>query len=205
MNKISKVLSLAFIALILLAGCSNKNTAIKDESPATTKVESPAPVATEPVTSTETKESENPAADMWKVYDNVSWTDDFDGLKTTIKKIAVSDKSPKADNPTDMTASVVGVKFSIENTTADTYTTYPDQAVLVTSTGEQIDSPAMLASSNLGGEIYEGVIKEGDVIWYLDRGHAEDIKWVKLKWYVLKGEGMGGGERKEYDVKIELK
>lgn len=211
MNKLSQVLSLAILTSLLLVGCSEENTAIKDESPATAKVESPAPTETpaaEPVTETpapETKEDENPAANMWKVYDKSTWTDDFNGLKTTVKTIAVSDKSPKADNPTDMTASVVGVKFSIENTTTDTFTTYPDQAVLITSTGEQIDSPAMLQSAHLGGEIYEGVIKEGDVIWYLDRGHAEDIKWIRLKWNTQKGEEMGDGERIEYDIKIELK
>ncbi|MED4991016.1 hypothetical protein [Parageobacillus toebii] len=42
--------------------------------------------------------------------------------------------------------------------------------------------PDMLVSDPLGGEIDKGVIKEGDVIWYLQRGNAEKIEWIKLKW-----------------------
>jgi hypothetical protein len=33
----------------------------------------------------------------------------------------------------------------------------------------------MITSENLGGEIDEGVIKEGDVIFYLKRGNADKI------------------------------
>lgn len=147
---------------------------------------------------------EEKAENIWITYDT-TWTDDFEGLKTTIKKVAVSDKAPKVDDLNDTTASIVGVKFSIENTTDGTFTTYPDQAVLVTSTGEQINSPNALQSTHLGGEIFGGVKKEGDVIWYLDRGNAKDIKWVKLMWSSHKGKGLEDGKRKEYDVKIELK
>lgn len=64
----------------------------------------------------------------------------------------------------------------------------------------------MVLSDHIGGEIEEGVIKDGNVIWFLKRGHAADIKWVKMKWYVTEGDGLGMNQkRKEYSVKLELK
>ncbi|WP_089097095.1 hypothetical protein [Parageobacillus galactosidasius] len=117
------------------------------------------------------------------------------------------DKAPGYDEEgNEITTSVVGVKFQIENTTNGKFTTYPDQAVLVTSTGEQIDMPDMLVSDPLGGEIDKGVIKEGDVIWYLQRGNAEKIEWIKLKWTAhVGGEDELDGEMKEYEVELKLK
>ena len=40
----------------------------------------------------------------------------------------------------------------------------------------------MWQSDDLGGEIHEGVIKEGNIFFYLERGEAESIEWVKLTW-----------------------
>src|SRR5690606_27379842 len=103
----------------------------------------------------------------------------------------------------DLTASAVGIKFKLENTTEGVFNTYPDQAVLVTSTGEQIDMPDIFMSDNLGGEIEKGVIKEGNIIWFLERGHAEDITWIKIKWSATQGDLFGDGERKEYAVELQ--
>lgn len=95
----------------------------------------------------------------------------------------------------------------MNNTTTGKFTTYPDQAVLVTSTGEQIDMPNVMASDNIGGEIDEGVKKEGNLIWYLKRGNAKDIKWIKLTWNVHEGDESDvlNENRKEYEIKIPLK
>lgn len=40
----------------------------------------------------------------------------------------------------------------------------------------------MINSDNLGGEIENGVTKEGKIVWQLKNGHASDIKWVKIEW-----------------------
>lgn len=176
-----KTIGVLILSILLLGGCSSN----KAETAVT-----PAPASTQ----------ESKTADYWTVIDGATWSDDYEGLKTTVKKIVVSDKVPTSDGAT---TSVVGVKFNIENTTKETFSTFPDQATLVTSTGEQIDADLM-QSDDLGGEIYEGVTKEGNVNFFLKNGHAEDIKWITLKWYVKKGESMGDGERKNYDVKIEF-
>ncbi|MDF2791928.1 MAG: hypothetical protein K0S80_5030, partial [Neobacillus sp.] len=89
--------------------------------------------------------------------------------------------------------------------TKNKFTTYPDQATLVTSTGEQIDAPSMLGSESIGGEFDEGVIKEADIIWYLDN-KAKDIKWIKMKWTIHKGaEDNIEAPTHDYEVKLDLK
>ena len=102
--------------------------------------------------------------------------------------------------------SAVGIKFRMENTTDGKFTTYPDQARLVTSTGEQIEYPEMWISDSVGGEIDKGVIKEGNIMWYLERGEAEQIEWIKLKWDAHVGDEVDfDGERKEYEIELKLK
>ncbi|WP_342547639.1 hypothetical protein NST69_27485 [Paenibacillus sp. FSL P2-0089] len=178
MIKLKFLASASIVVALILGGCSND------------KKENVAP---------SNKAQETKIADFWTVVEGATWTDDFDGLKTTIKHIVVSDKVPMNDGSL---ASAVGVKFKIENTTNETFNTFPDQAELVTSTGEQMR--ADLQNDDIGGDIYEGVTKEGNVDFILKKGHAEDIKWITLKWFAKKGESMGDGERKNYDVKIEF-
>ncbi|MGF6950219.1 hypothetical protein QF028_002724 [Neobacillus sp. B4I6] len=66
--------------------------------------------------------------------------------------------------------------------------------------------PEMFVSDQLGGEIDKGVIKEGNVKWYLKRGHAEDIQWIKLKFSGhVGGEDQIDGESKDFEFEIKLK
>lgn len=186
MKKLKLLASSSIVVALLLGGCSNdkaENVAPSD-----------APSSNKP--------QETKISDFWTVIEGVTWTDDFEGLKTTIKHIVVSDKVPMSDGSTN---SMVGLKFNIVNTTKETFTTYPDQAILVTSTGEQIDADMNL-SDDLGGEIYEGVTKEGNVDFILKNGHAEDIKWITLKWLTHKGgdSDITQDNQKKYDVKIEF-
>ena len=96
----------------------------------------------------------------------------------------------------------------MENKSADKiYTSYPDQATLVTSTGEQVEADLFL-SDDLGGEIHEGVIKEGNVVFYLERGEAEKIEWVKFTWNNYYEDPIGNYENdvyKDMEVKLDLK
>lgn len=210
MKRTLSIVATAVAAVALLAGCGADKTAIKDETPTQAKVESqPTKEASKAETAT-TKESSAPVEtekkdDIWTYYNNAKWSDTWNGVTSTIEKVVVTDRAPKKEDPTDSTASAVGVKFKVENTTKKLYTTYPDQAELVTSTGEQVQAD-MVTSDHIGGEIEEGVIKDGNIIWFLKRGHASDIKWIKMKWYVTEGDGLGMDQkRKEYSVKLELK
>lgn len=211
MSNIRVFITILVIAVVLTA-CGNSELTNEldrnDSNKATAKVESSSPSASasesqkppEPSPS----ESSNNEKDIWTYYEEAKWSDDFNGLKSEIQKVVVTDKAPTMEEQDKYDHSAVGVKFRLENTTEGIFTTYPDQAELITSTGEQIEDPDMWVSDHLGGEIEEGVIKEGNIIWYLTRGHAEDIEWIKMKWYAVQGDSFDG-ERKEYSVKLQLK
>jgi len=180
MNKLIIAILTILVAVVLSAcGDSKATTELEknDTEKAEAKVEKEAPDASE---ETEIK-TEEQSEDIWTYYNDATWSEDFNGLKTTIQKVVVTDKAPTVEDES-AEVSAVGVKFSIENTSDHVFTTYPDQAILVTSTGEQIDMPDMWISDSLGGDIHEGVIKEGNVIWYLERGEAAAIEWIKLEW-----------------------
>jgi len=199
-----KRLALGLFSLVLifgvLAGCGDDSTKIASDnnSKTTTKKEDS--------DKNSSGSSQKQTNDIWTYYNNATWSNNYQGFKTTIEKVVVSDKAP-AEDGSDKKQTAVGVKFKLENTTKDKFTTYPDQAVLVTSTGEQIDMPSMFGSDNLGGEYDEGVKKEGDVIWYLkNAGTANNIKWVKFKWSIHKGgEDEIDAPTHDYEVKLELK
>jgi hypothetical protein len=143
--------------------------------------------------------------DIWTYFDNAKWSDDYNGLKMEVQKVVVTDKAPTVEDE-NANASAVGVKFNMENTTDGKFTFYPDQAVLVTSTGEQIDMPDMWVSDSIGGEIDKGVIKEGYIIWYPERGNAEAIEWIKMSFSGHQGdEDDFEAELKEYEFEIKLK
>ncbi|MCM3705855.1 MULTISPECIES: hypothetical protein [Cytobacillus] len=152
----------------------------------------------------EGSKDEEKSEEIWTYYDNATWSDDYNGLKMEIQKAVVTDKAPTPEDE-NAKASAVGVKFKMENTTDGKFTFYPDQAKLVTSTGEQIDMPDMWVSDSIGGEIDKGVIKEGNIIWYLERGHAEQIEWIKLEFSGHQGpEDDFESELKEYEIELKL-
>lgn len=157
----------------------------------------------------ENKATEKKEEDIWTYYEEADWSGEWEGLKFDIQKVVVSDKAPKIDdNGEEVESSAVGVKFKVENTTSDkVYNTYPDQATLVTSTGEQVEAD-MMVSDAVGGEIHEGVIKEGNLIFYLDRGEADKIDWVKLTWSNDYTDPDGNYDNDKYhdqEVKLDLK
>ena len=121
----------------------------------------------------------------WLIFDSVIWENDFNGLITTINGIAVSDNMHYVS---EESVSAVVVKFRIENEAGKLFTTFPDQAALVTSTGEQISRPKMWDSDLIGGEILPGERKEGQVVWHLKAGNAEQIEWIRLEWNAYAGK-----------------
>jgi len=188
-----------FILIGILSACSSQTTKINGNDSSNIKTATKSDNNADKTTKEEKK-------DLWTYYNGTTWTDDYNGFKTTIEKVTVTDKAP-AEDGSDEKESAVGVKVKLDNTTNNKFTTYPDQAVLVTSTGEQIDNSSLIATDDLGGEIDEGVKREGDVIWYLqNKGTAKDIKWIKLKWDIHQGgEEDLEAPTKEYEVKLELK
>ena len=204
MKKTLSVIGTLLLSLGILTACGGNEATKELEENDTEKSE-----AKVNSSESENKEEATKEEDIWTYYEDADWEGTWEGLKFTIQKAVVSDKAPMLDdNGKEVTSSAVGVKMKIENTTADKiYTTYPDQATLVTSTGEQVEADMWL-SDNLGGEIHEGVIKEGNIIFYLERGKAEEIDWIKLTWSNSYEDPDGNYDNDLYDdqeVKLELK
>jgi hypothetical protein len=150
---------------------------------------------------------DNGEAIRWIVYDHIQWDDYFNGLVTSIERVAVTNQMVSIEDPEDYSRAVVHVSFTVENTSGQIFTTYPDLAVLVTSAGEQIDIPDLWITDHLGGEIQIGERKEGTVTWYLNSEDAESLDWIILKWYAFEGGEMDHEARlqKDYEVKLNLK
>jgi hypothetical protein len=204
-----KKLTLSLLAGLLtigLAACGTDEATNELEKNDTDKAKAKTEEKATPASS-DTKEPEADAKkdEIWTYYNDAKWSDNYEGFKSEILKVVVTDKAPKPDDESAK-VSAVGVKFRVENTTQEPFTFYPDQAVLVTSTGEQIDMPDMWVSDDVGGEFDKGVIKEGNIIWYLERGEAEKIEWIKMKWSGHKGpeDNIDAG-LKEYEVELKLK
>lgn len=210
MKKIGLLLTSIFLIFVLTA-CGSESDKMStegdEEIPAKTSEEDEDDIEESEVE--EVEEELEDSDDIWTYYDDASHEETWEGLDFKIEKVAVSDEAPGFDEDGEETvSSAVGVKFIVENTTEDkVYTTYPDQATLVTSTGEQIDAD-MLLSDDVGGEIHEGVIKDGGIYFYLDRGSALEIEWVKMNWDSSFEDPDGNYDNdiyKEHSVKLELK
>lgn len=192
-----------------LVGCgSSSSQPTSKPTQTTTKEASKTTTTPSDKTNTDTT-SATKKDDPWTYFNNATWTGNYNGLKLQIEKVVVTDKGPKTQGGQIVKGqyqSYVGMKFKMINTTNNIFTAYPDQARLVTSTGEQIDNPNMFASDHIGGEIEGGVMKEGNIIWDLKRGHASDIKWVKIEWGVHAGKEEDFNQQtKHFEVKLNLK
>lgn len=80
----------------------------------------------------------------------------------------------------DKEVALVVVDVTVENTSEDDITFYMDQAVLVSSTKEQVD-PDMWLSDYLGGDYLGQVVKSGSLMYILPNSSAEDITSITLR------------------------
>ncbi|WP_143156949.1 hypothetical protein [Thermosyntropha lipolytica] len=141
--------------------------------------------------------------DSWAFYD-LDIVEEWQGLKVEILAMGLGEQieSIFQDEPKD----VVALKFRLENTRENgVFTVYPDQATLITSTGEQLE-PDIWESDHIGGKIYEGVIKDGFVIWILQRGNVFNIDWIRVKFnaYDEEAEFASKNWRKDFDIRIDI-
>lgn len=74
---------------------------------------------------------------------------------------------------------IVSFNVIVENTSDDTVSFHPNQARLVTNTGEQVDADIII-SEDVGGEFLGKVRKEGGVLFHVDSMPAEltEVRFV---------------------------
>ncbi|WP_156111489.1 hypothetical protein [Exiguobacterium sp. ZOR0005] len=97
---------------------------------------------------------------------------------------------------------IVSFNVIVENTTDETVTFYPDQARLVTNTGEQVDADLFI-SEDVGGEFLGKVKKEGGVLFYVD-SMPEELTEVR---FIVEGpydEQFRQIDEDRYEYKIDV-
>lgn len=97
---------------------------------------------------------------------------------------------------------IVSFNVIVENTSDDTISFYPNQARLVTNTGEQVNADIVI-SEDVGGEFLGKVKKEGGVLFYVDSMPSEltEVRFVVEGPY---NEQFTKIEEERYEYKIDV-
>lgn len=104
----------------------------------------------------------------------------IDAIQISKLTATTDDMASMLDIEKDKEVALVVVNVTTENTSEDDITFYMDQAVLVSSTKEQVE-PNMLLSDYLGGDYLGQVVKSGSLMYILPNSNAEDITSITLR------------------------
>ena len=150
------------------------------------------------------------------VYEVKGATTEDKNIIQTIKEVAVFDNMTDAVNSYDQSDLVINdenkdkvtvvVKFEIQNKNDFMISTYPCQATFITNTGEQVEADPW-ANESFDGDIYEGVTKEGHVLFNLDKTTIDELKSFKMAWSTNHENGTSDNYDDDYykDNKLEVK
>ncbi|MCM2138939.1 hypothetical protein [Vagococcus fluvialis] len=111
---------------------------------------------------------------------NISWSDNsWSGLNYSADKVSILKLDGYKDYSDNEYEGFVLVHFNIDNTERD-ISTYPEQATLVTNTGEQTEGDYSLG--NWAGDIMQGVKKDGYSAYPLKKlTDINEISSLRLK------------------------
>ncbi|TCI64984.1 DUF4352 domain-containing protein [Exiguobacterium sp. SH3S1] len=176
------------LPLALLVGCGEadelKTTATDTEEVVVAEEakESAAQEEVETKEETEVQDSElgtntiymkNKALDIQETIASLTFT--IDKVQTSRLQVAEAYRD-SFDGQEEVT--VVAVNAIVENTVDDTVSFHPNQATLVTNTGEQVTAD-MWFSDDVGGEFLGKVKKEGNVLFFV-KALPEELTELKL-------------------------
>src|SRR5699024_7426732 len=77
------------------------------------------------------------------------------------------------------TLDVIGINYTLENTSEDPRNFFIDQAEIVTSTGEQLQ-PQLMLSDGIQSQMAGAVSSTGTVLYILEDGTGEDVEWFDI-------------------------
>lgn len=179
-------------AALLLAGCAEESTDTKKSEPTTAakteKKEEVKPKEKEVAAKEEPKVEKSEVGEKTAHFTNKSLgiKEKLGPINLSIDKIQTSRlKVSDAFKPTfgdqDEVTTIV-INMTLENTSDDTISVYPEQATLTTNTGEQIEAELFL-SDQIGGEFIGKVKKSGNIL-FVAKSQPKDITSIK---YILDG------------------
>ncbi|MDV4150360.1 hypothetical protein R0131_05890 [Clostridium sp. AL.422] len=150
-----------------------------------------------------------------KVYEIDGAVVEDSGITQTIKEVSVFDNMTDAVesygqsnlviNDRNKDKVTVVLKFEITNNNDFMINTYPTQATFITNTGEQVDAD-LWASESFDGDIYEGVTKQGHVLFNLDKTSVDELTSFKMMWSTNHDNGTSDNYEDDYhmDNKLEV-
>lgn len=160
------------LPLALLVGCGDadelKTTATDTEEVAAAETEKQ---IAEPKEETEVQESElgsnqiymkNKALDIYETIGSIQFVID----KVQTSRLTVEESYRELFDGKEA-VTVVAMNVIVENTIDDTISFHPNQATLVTNTGEQVTADIWY-SDDVGGEFLGKVKKEGNVLFFVE-------------------------------------
>lgn len=208
-----KVINLGMfgLGLLLISGCSSSdNQANISEGAATvasTESESSQANVEETSETIEDLESETEGQDGIIAIGDYSadWSESWNGLDFKIDRVAIAEMTDEEVESQGIENNyIVMVNYVITNNGDKDFYTYPDQGVLVVE-GQQVDAE-LFGSDDLGGEILQGVTKEGAVIYSVK--NIEDVtavKNIRLKWSAnYDTDDWEEESHKDFDVTFDL-
>lgn len=219
------LLILGVLMLTVLAACGDSSDKLGEESEKEAKTENVSNDETEEAEDIDEDEGETMTADENETEEAdvgdkvtseageatlVSRTDDigtFESgpIKLTIEKangvsMAVDDDYYDFFETDQL--EYIQVDLEVENTSEDNVTFYASQAIMTTSTGEQLE-PDMLMSDHIDGEYYGEVNKSGSSFYFLEKSDAEDVESIRLMFSAASDESFEDlGE--DIDIEVEL-
>lgn len=205
------IVGTSLTAALLLAGCSETTDTSKDATTEVKADESKETAAKEPAKKKETTDPNMEKSDfgMKKIQytkDNLGIATKLGPMNFKINSVQTSrlmiDEASRGmfEDKEEVTLIMLGV--DVENTSDETVSFYPDQAVLTTSTGEQIDAEMMFVEQ-VGGDFIGKVKKSGEIV-FLAESDPKEITQIK---YIVEGPSDANFEplAEQYTVEIPTK
>ncbi|WP_214741680.1 DUF4352 domain-containing protein [Exiguobacterium sp. s48] len=174
---------LVAVPLLLLVGCGEadelKTTATDTEEVAEMEASAPEESTSE---NEDIQESELGTNKIYMKNKALTITETMGPIQFAIDKVQTSRLtvaeaySDSFDGQEEVT--VVAMNMIVENTVDETMSFHPNQATLVTSTGEQVSSDLWF-SDDVGGEFLGKVKKEGNVLFFV-KAKPEELTDLKV-------------------------
>lgn len=174
---------LVAVPLALLVGCGEADE-LKTTATDTEEVAEAEASAADETTAEETdvQESELGTNKIYMKNKSVTITETMGPIQFAIDKVQTSRLtvaeaySDSFDGQEEVT--VVAMNMIVENTVDETMSFHPNQATLVTNTGEQVEAD-LFFSDDVGGEFLGKVKKEGNVLFFV-KAKPEELTDLKV-------------------------
>lgn len=173
------------VPFVLLVGCGDgeelKTTVTDSEEVVETDAE-PSSVEDSRAEETETYESELGVNKIYMKDKELTITETMGSVQFTINQVQTSRLSVAQEYEEmfegEKEVTVIALNMIAENTVDDTVSFHPNQATLVTNTGEQV-TPDLWFSDDVGGEFLGKVKKEGNVLFFV-KAQPEELTELKV-------------------------